>query len=300
MDMKIWVLSRKPDCYGNIRFLEEAEKAEIELEIINPEEFDIIVTKEGRKSILRNGNHVSLPDCLIPRMGAATTYFALAVIRHMERLGVLVLNSSQSIELARDKLAHLQALSVSNISIPKTMLAKFPLCMESLEREFEYPLVLKTIAGAEGKGVFLCESRDQMTDLAEFVEHSKDPNVNVILQEFIKTSRGRDVRVWLLGGRAIGAMLRTAKEGKFKANFSLGGDVAPYEMNPTVEWLAVESARLIGLDIAGVDILFDGDGFKVCEVNSSPGYEGFEKATDINIPREVFNYINIRLGETGG
>lgn len=295
--MKLWILAKKEnfDSYENRRFKEVARQMGTELTMVAPEEFDVIVTKEGRKSILHNGSTVELPDCLIPRMGAETTYFALAVIRHLERLGILILNFSQSIETAKDKLATMQLLASNNIPIPKTILAKFPLNIAVVEKEFAYPLILKTISGSQGKGVFLCENRAQLEDLADLMEISKDPKVNVILQEFVSSSKGNDIRVFVVGGRPVGAMLRTAREGKFKANFSAGGTVAPFHLNPEVEWLAVESARLMGLEIAGVDILFNGDNYKVCEVNSSPGFEGFEKATGLSIPQQIYNYILVRL-----
>lgn len=295
--MKIWILTRKEifKAYENRRFREAAEQMGIELTLIAPEECDIIVTKEGRKSILRNGKMVELPDSLIPRMGP-TTYFAFAIIRHLERLGIFVLNPSQGIETARDKLATLQTLSANNIPIPKTMLAKFPLNIAVVEKEFTYPLILKTVSGSQGKGIFLCENRSQLEDLADLMELSKDPKVNVILQEFVSSSKGKDIRVVVVGGRPIGAMLRTAREGRFKANFSAGGSVAAFNLNPAVEWLAVESAKVVGLDIAGVDILFDADNYTVCEVNSSLGFEGFEKATGIGVPEEIYRYIQVRLG----
>ncbi len=260
-------------------------------------ETDLITTKEGKKSIHYNGSCVDLPDVLIPRMGAATPYFALAVIRHMQNLGVLVLNSSASIEVAKDKMATLQKLTTHNVPIPKTMLAKFPLNLSIVENEFTYPIILKTVSGSLGKGVFLCESRSKLEDVMDLIEISSDSRINIILQEFVSTSKGRDIRVIIIGGKPIGAMLRTAKKGKFKANFSAGGKVTPFELNPTVEWLAVESTKLLGLDIAGVDILFDGDNYKICEVNSSPMFEGFEQATGIDVPKAIFEYAKLRLGQ---
>lgn len=296
--MKIWILAKKEsfESYENRRFEDAAEKMDIELTLIAPEECDIIVTKGGRKSILHNGKMVELPDGLIPRMGAGTTYFASAVIRHLERLGIFVLNSSQGIEVAKDKLATLQVLSANNIPIPKTMLAKFPLNITAVEKEFTYPLILKTVSGSQGKGIFLCENKSQLEDLADLMELSKDPKVNVILQEFASSRKGKDIRVVVVGGRPLGAILRTAKEGGFKANFSAGGAVATFNLNSAVEWLAVESAKVVGLDIAGVDILFDADNYAVCEVNSSPGFEGFEKATSRSVPEEIYRYIQVRLG----
>lgn len=298
--MKIWLLKKNEESssYEAERFKEVASQKDIVFQFVVPEEFDLIVTKEGRKSIRYNAEYTDLPDCLLPRMGAGTTYFALAVIRHLERLGVFVLNSSQSIENAKDKLASLQILSSHNIPIPKTMLAKFPLNLQLVENEFSYPLLIKTVSGTHGKGVFLCENKSQLEDLADLIQESRDPKVNVIFQEFVSSSTGKDIRVIVVGGRPLGAMLRIAASGKFKANYSRGGEVERIELNPEMEWLAVESARLLNLDIAGVDLLFDGDSYKVCEVNSSPGFRGFEKATGINVPQEIYNYVRVRLGES--
>lgn len=294
--MKIWILEKRKDfdSYTSKRFKETAKKMNVELKLVAPEELDLIVTKEGYKSIVYNGNLIDLPDCLIPRMGTVT-YYALAIIRHFERLGVFILNSSQSMETSKDKLATLQLLASNNIPIPKTMLAKFPLDISVIEKEFDYPLIIKTITGSKGRGVFLLEDRNKLNDLANLMEISKDPKINLILQEFISSSRGRDIRVIVLGGRVIGAMLRSSVNNNFKANYSAGGVVAPFSLNPVLEWLAIESSRLINLDIAGVDILFDGDNYRICEVNSYPGFEGFEKATGIDVPEEVYKYIQVRL-----
>lgn len=296
--MKVWLLAKKENFenYENQKFKEVAEEEGIEFEFVSNEDIDILVTKEGKKSIIYKGDYVDLPDCLIPRRGASTKYFDLAVIRQLERMGVFVANSSQSIEIAKDKLQTLQILAGNKIPIPKTILAKLPLNIDFIEKYFTYPLILKTLQGSEGKGVFLCENRNQLEDLVDFIEASKSTDTNFIIQEFVKSSKGKDIRVFVVGGRALGAILRIAKEGKIKANVSAGGEVEPFELNPEVEWLAVESARIIGLDIAGVDIFFNGDTYLVNEVNSSPGFKGFTKATGINIPKEIYHYIRVRLG----
>lgn len=295
--MNIWILEKLKDfgSYTSTRFKEVAERMNIKISLVAPEEFDLIVTKEGKKSILHKGKQVDLPDCLIPRIGTVT-YYSLAVIRHFERLGVFILNSSQSMETSKDKLATLQLLASSNIPIPKTMLAKFPIDVSTIEKEFRYPLILKTITGSQGKGVFLLENRNKLNDISSLMEISKDSKINLILQEFVASSKGKDIRVIVIGGRAIGAMIRKAKGRNFKANYSAGGGVKPLELNPVIEWLAIESTRVLGLDLAGVDILFDNENkYKICEINSYPGFEGFEKATGINVPEEIFNYIKLRL-----
>ncbi len=296
--IRTWILvgDDKRESYTVRRFLQAAEECNVSVQPVVPREFDIIATKEGRKSIHYEGKLVEIADCLIPRMGSSTTYFALAVIRHLERLGVFVLNSSLSIETSKDKLATMQVLAANSIPTPKTMLAKFPLSIDIVEKEFSYPIVIKTVSGSHGKGVFLCHTRMQLEDIANLIEVSKDPKVNVIIQEFVRSSSGRDIRVLVVGGRPIGAMVRTAKQKSFKANYSAGGSVAPFTMNAEVEWLAVEAASLIGLDIAGVDILFDGESYSICEINSSPGFEGLERATGIDVPKEIFRYLFIRLG----
>jgi len=294
---KIWILEKKTDfkSYTSNRFKEVAKKMNIDLKLIAPDDIDLIVTKEDKRSIIYKGNVINLPDFLIPRIGTIT-YYALAIIRQLERFGVFVLNSSQSMEISKDKLSTLQLLSTKNIPVPKTMLARFPFDISMVEKEFSYPIIVKTVVGSRGMGVFCVENRNKLKDLINLLEISKDPKTNLILQEFISTSRGKDIRVIIIGGRAIGAMLRKSSDGSFKANYSSGGLVENYEINPTIEWLAVESAKIVGLDIAGVDILFDKYSYKVCEINSYLGFEGFEKATKINLQEEIFKYIILRLG----
>ncbi len=294
--MKVWILTKNGwgNSPANLRLKDTASHMGFSCYVVHPEDFDIIVTKEGKSSIFYQGKNIMLPDCLLPRMGSATTYFAHAVIRHLEHLGVLVLNSSDSIALSKDKLSALQILKLNNIPIPKTQLAKFPINMGVVRKEFSFPIVLKTVSGSFGKGVFLCESRSKLKDTMDLIEISKDSKTNIILQEFVKSSKGRDIRVIVIGGKAYGAMLRTAKKGRFKANYSQGGKVEFFQITPDIEWLALESARILNLDIAGVDILFDGDKYLVCEVNSAPGFQGFEKATKIDIPKIIFEYIAFR------
>jgi gamma-F420-2:alpha-L-glutamate ligase len=292
--MHIWILAKqeKFDTYENLRFREAAYQHGVKLTMVAPEECEIIATGCGRKSIYIGQNEVEeLPDCLIPRTGSGTTYFAGAVIRHLERLGVFVLNTSESIKLAMDKMASVQTLASHSLPIPKTILAKFPLDLELIDKEFQYPLLIKKLSGSHGTGIALCQNRSQLEDTAGFVSRSS----NAIIQECIEDSMGRDMRVFVVGGRAIGAMLRTAKEGSFKANYSAGGSVHSVDLTSEMEWLAVESAKTIGLDIAGVDLLFDKEGYRICEVNSSPYFMGFEEATGIDIPVEIFNYVRVRL-----
>ncbi len=296
--MRGWMIFKRmedPEPYEIRRFREVAEERGIELRIISPEQFDLIVTRDDRKSILIDGAYEPLPQFLLPRMGAGTTYFALAVIRHLERLGVHTFNSSQSIEVVKDKLYTQQILAESDLPVPKTMLVKYPVNVELVDRQVGFPVVVKTISGSHGNGVFLCEKKANFKDLMELISATK-PNVNIILQEFIARSCGRDIRVFVIGGRVVACMERMARDESFKANFSRGGEVRAYEINPEIEWLATESAEILNLDIAGIDLLFDGDHFKICEVNSSPEFQGIESCCGVSIPDEIYNFIKVRLG----
>ncbi|WP_424353680.1 ATP-grasp domain-containing protein [Methanosarcina mazei] len=284
--MKGWILYKstaaelKNDLYEINRFIKVADEKRIELRVVKPDQFDLIVTRDDRKSILLDGEIVPLPDFLLPRMGAGTTYFALAVIRHLERLGVCVINSSQSIDTVRDKLYSQQILAERGISYPNTMFAKNPVNISLVEKYLGFPLIVKALSGSMGKGIFLSENHDNFRDLMELI-HITNPSANIILQEFIKSSLGRDLRVLVIGGRAVACMERIAPAGSFKSNYSRGGTVRKFDMTPEVEELATETARTFGLDIAGIDLLFDGDHFKVCEANSSRALKGLKNAVEL-------------------
>jgi gamma-F420-2:alpha-L-glutamate ligase len=280
--MKGWILYRKgknelkESNYEVHRFLSEAEKSSIELQIIKPEQIDIIVGKDDLGNIMVDGRNCPLPDFVIPRMGAGTTYFALAVIRQLERLGVYSVNSSNSIEIVRDKLYTQQILAKNNLPIPKSMLVKFPVNIELVEEYINFPVVVKTISGSQGNGVYLSENKNNFIDLMHLLE-STNPNANIIMQEFIKTSRGVDLRIITVGGRVIGCMKRINNNGGFKANFSAGGMVEKYELNAEIEWLATTVSSIMNLDIAGIDLLFDEGHFKICECNLNYAYNTYLK-----------------------
>jgi len=289
-------LEVKPEVYEINRLIAEAKKHTIDLHVLKPEQIDLIVTKEDRKSILVNDKPTSLPDFVLPRMGAGTTYFALAVIRHLERLGVPGFNNSDSIDTVKDKLYTHQILAQSNLPVPKTMLVKFPVDINLIEKHIGFPAVIKTLSGSQGKGVFLVRDKQSCKDLFQLLEIT-NAKISIIIQEFIETSYGKDLRVFTVGGRVVACMERKSNSEDFKANYSLGGTVSSYPVTPEIEWLAVEVTRLLGLDIAGVDLLFDHDHFKICEVNSSPGFQGVESCCNVNIPKEIYTYLKLRLGE---
>jgi len=213
----------------------------------------------------------------------------------LERLGVVSINSSQSIETVKDKLYTHQVLAQSNLPVPRTMLVRHPVDMELVRKQVGFPVVVKTISGEQGTGIYLAETESGFEDLMELI-HETRGNANLIMQEFIAASRGRDLRIFIVGGRPVACVERRAKDGGFKANHSRGGEVKPFPMTPEIEWMATETARLLGLEIAGIDLLFDGDHFRVCEANSAPGFASIEECTDIDLPDAIFHYLRIRLG----
>lgn len=297
--MKGWVIfepfaNAKEEDYGIKRFKEVAVEEGIDLKVISAREVDIFVSND-KTGVRLNGERVDLPDFVIPRLGSRTSYFSLAVIRQLETLGVFVVNSSRSIEIVKDKLFTQQILGQNNLPVPKTMLAKFPIDVDYVRSELGFPVILKTLSGNRGVGVFLSETEESFVDLVSLIEVT-NRDANLILQEFIKASFGRDLRVLTIGGKVIACIQRTAKEGSFKANVSQGGSALPYPLNDEIEWLATQVSNTLGLDFAGIDLLFSENHFLICEANSAPGFKGIEASVDLNIPRELFNFIRIRLG----
>ena len=281
------------EMYERERFIEEADKYGIDFSLVFADEIDLIVSRDDRKSIRFRNDIVALPDSLLARTGSGTGYFNLSVIRQFERLNVPTIPNSSSIEASKDKMYANQILAQAGLPIPKTMLTRFPCKAELVEKVVGFPCVLKVVTGSHGAGVYLCENAKQFEDLSELIS-SLDGKTSMIIQEYIKFSEGRDLRVIVVGGRVIGAMQRTSTDGSFKANISRGGKGEPYDVDDEMEMLAIQVAKVLDLDVAGVDLLFHNDGYRICEANSSPGFKGFEQALGINIPQKIFDYAKLR------
>ena len=277
------------------RLVEEFKKQSVDIRVVNPQDVDIFVDRDDRKSIIVSGQQRKLPDFVLPRTGSGTTYFIKAIIRHMERLGVVMINGSESIDAVKDKLYSQQILGQSNLPVPKTMLVRHPINLELIEKNLSYPIIVKTLSGSYGAGVFLVEDRKQFRQLMKMAELTK-PSYNIIVQEFIQDSYGKDLRVLVVNGKVVGCMMRQAVDGDFRANLTRGGEAIPYQIDENIEWLGGECARLLHLDIAGVDLLFNNGSYTICEVNSAPGFEGMEKYTNKNIAIEMVNYVVKKIG----
>ena len=297
--MNGWVLYKNvvSESWETQKLVEEFEKQDIKIRVVNPQDVDIFVSRDDRKSILVAGKARGLPDFVIPRTGSGTTYFIKAIIRHLERLGVVLINGSASIDTVKDKLYTQQILGESNLPVPKTLLVRHPINVDFVEKNIGFPIIVKTLSGSFGAGVFLAENKRQFQDLIKLAEITSK-SYNIIVQEFIKDSWGRDIRVFVLNNKVVGCMMRQATDGDFRANITRGGEGIPYQITEEIEWLGGESARLLHLDIAGVDLLFDNGSYRVCEVNSSPGFEGMDKYTNTNIAELIVNFVKHKVGYT--
>ena len=293
--MKFWMLGNRltTEMYERERFIEEADIYDIDFSVVFADEIDLIVSRDDRKSIRYRNDIVPLPDVVLARTGSGTGYFNLSVLRQFERLNVPTIPNSHSIEASKDKMYANQILAQAGLPIPKTMLTRFPCKAELVEKQVGFPCVIKVVTGSHGAGVYLCETPKQFEDLSELIS-SLDFKNSMIVQEYIKESEGRDLRVIVIGGRVVGAMQRKSTDGSFKANISRGGRGEAYDVDDQMELLAIQTAKVLDLDVAGVDLLFHNDGYRICEANSAPGFKGFEAALGINIPQKVFEYAKLR------
>ena len=292
-----WIIHKKElgENFEVSRLVEEFEKQGVDVRVVNPKDVDIFVDRDDRKSIIVDGKPRKLPDFVFPRTGSGTTYFIKAIIRHMERLGVTMINGSDAIDNVKDKLYSQQILGQSNLPVPKTMLVKHPINLELVEKNLSYPMIVKTLSGSYGSGVFLVEDRKQFRQLMKMAELTK-PSYNIIIQECIEDSLGKDLRVLVVNGKVIGCMMRQSIDGDFRANITRGGEAIPYQVDEDIEWIGGECARLLNLDIAGVDLLFNEGTYTICEVNSAPGFEGMEKFTKVNVGEKIVNYVVKKIG----
>lgn len=305
--MEVWVLygddieSNADLAHEARRFIAEAQKMDVDLKVIKPSQFDLLVTQEVRDTVLIDGKPVSLPDFVFPYFNHTDQgYFALAIVRQLERLGVQVFNGADVIETVRDKLHTHQILAESGIDTPDTMLAKFPVDMKLIEETIGFPVVVKTLNGALGIGVFLVETQNAFSDLMELVGET-NPNLQLIFQKFVSVSKGRDLRLFIVEGQVIAAMERRAQDGGFKANFSSGGSVHFYEAPQEAVDIAIRTAEVLNIDIGGVDLLFKEDGgFTICEANTFPGFKGLEQASGVNVAGKILEVMQARLAQNGG
>ncbi len=291
--MKIWILDKEKSKESNWikKLLEEWLNKWLNIEFVAVEDIELVINAELDEKLFIKNQKVKLPDIVIPRMD--NSYQIKSIIDFMENQGINIINSNKSRLLANDKFLSLQKLAANRIPVPKTMLLKWIPSIEFVEKQLSYPIIIKKLDWHAGKWIIKVNNNQELEDILEMLEESLSRlNNNLIVQEYIWEKAGQDLRIFLVWGRIVWSMLRKGKEWDFKANFSWGWSVYAHELNETEEILAVEAANIIWLDIAWVDLLFDKDsGYKICEVNASPGWKGLEQATGVNIAGEIINYI---------
>lgn len=300
--MEVWILfneeieSSSAEAFEVRRFMAEGREMGIKVKVYHPEQFDLLVCEESRDSVLIDGEAVPLPDYVLPRCYVIDSgYFSMAVVRQLERLGVPIFNDSASIEMVADKMHTHQALAESNLPTPTTMLAKFPIDIDLVESSIGFPIVVKTLLGVNGTGVFLMDSRDQFEDLMSFMEQTS-PDTQLIFQKYIAMSHGRDLRLFVVDGEVIASMERRSSDGGFKANYTQGAQVVEFVPDEEAKELAIQTAEILNLQVAGIDLLYDESGYTICEANSFPGFKGLESCCNVNVPREIYRAMQKRLG----
>jgi RimK family alpha-L-glutamate ligase len=280
--------------YESQRLVDSFTAKGIKTRVAHPDDFDIIVDRNIRAGIKIKGEDIELPRLVLVRLGAGILPFQLAVVRHFEQAGVPCINGSTAIETVKDKLRSSQILSRSGIAIPNTMLVRWPIEDKLVTDNIGFPCVVKVVTGSYGEGVHLCERKKDYKKLVEFVENLGNKKT-MIVQEYLGDRPGEDLRVLVIGGKVVGAMKRTAPEGDFRANITGGGTGENFPLTEEIEFIARETAKALNLDIAGVDLLFDSRGFRVCEANSNPGFKGFETYCGLDVADLITEYVKFRI-----
>lgn len=287
--MKIAVLSRNSHLYSTRRLIEAIRAAGHEALVVDHSLCDLIIEQEG-PSIIYKGEKLVGVDAIIPRIGASVTFYGTAVVRQFELMGAFSAVESQAIVRSRDKLRSLQILSKAGLGMPKTAFTNFSKGGEKalIERVGGAPLIIKLLEGTQGLGVVLAETKKAGQSVIEAFHGLK---ARIIVQEFIKEAKGADIRAFVVNGKVVGAMKRQGAEGEFRSNLHRGGVATVIKLSKAEKMAALGAAKALGLAIAGVDLLQSERGPLILEVNSSPGLEGIEKATGINIAAEIVKYI---------
>ncbi len=286
--MRIAVLSRNRSLHSIRRLLQEASTAGVQLDTINPLECQLVV--DGKQSHILVGNQdVPDYDAVLPRIGASITEYGLAVVKQFEALGYHTINHSQAIAESRDKMRCAQILMQAGLLVPPTVLTRTQKGMRNILKIVGgMPAVLKVLQGTQGVGVMLVNST---LSLASVLDAFWGLGKDLVIQQFIAEGAGRDYRVLVVGKEVVAAMMRTAPEGEFRSNIHRGGAGSLIKLPKAYERAAVRATEVLGLEIAGVDLIDSDRGPMILEVNSSPGFEGIERATGLNIAGAMVQHM---------
>jgi ribosomal protein S6--L-glutamate ligase len=286
--MKIAILSRNPNLYSTKRLVEAAVQRGHEAFVVDHLKCNIEIEQSG-PSLYYQDNYLEGFDAVIPRIGASVTFYGTAVVRQFEMMNVFSAVSSRGIVHSRDKLRCLQVLSREGLGLPKTVFTNYSKNVDHVvESAGGAPVVLKLLEGTQGLGVVLAENHNAAQSVLEAFNGLK---ARVIVQEFIKEAKGADIRAFVVDGKVVGAMKRQGKEGEFRSNLHRGGSSQIIELTDEEERTAILAAKCVGLGVAGVDMLQSERGPLVLEVNSSPGLQGIESTTDLDIAGIIIEYL---------
>jgi ribosomal protein S6--L-glutamate ligase len=282
--MRIAILSRGPNLYSTRRILEAARQRGHETKVLNTMRFSIMV-EQDKPALYYKARRLRPYDAVIPRIGASVTFFGTAVVRQFEQMGVFTLNSSHAISVSRDKLRSLQVLSRHNIGLaPTAFVREREGVLDAIRRVGGAPVIIKVLEGTQGIGVILADSPKVAQAIVETLQSARQ---NVLIQKFVAESRGRDLRAFVVGDRVVAAMRRVAQGDEYRSNVHRGGHAEPVSLTPDYERTAILAAQIMGLRVAGVDMLESDGGPKIVEVNSSPGLQGIEEATKIDVASAI-------------
>lgn len=286
--MKIAILSRNPKLYSTRRIVEAGTELGHEMHVIDPLRCYMTIASQ-RPTIHYKGEELTGFDAIIPRIGASITFYGTAVARQFEMMGVYNINESVAISRSRDKLRSLQLLARKGVGLPVTGFAHSTQYTNDLiDQVGGAPLVIKLLEGTQGIGVVLAETRKAGESV---IEAFRGLDANILVQEFIKEAQGADIRCLVVGDKVVAAMKRQGKEGEFRSNLHRGGSASIARLTPEERLTAVRAAKIMGLNVAGVDLLRSNHGPVVMEVNSSPGLEGVETATGKDVAGMIVKFI---------
>lgn len=286
--MKIAILSRNQSLYSTRRLYEETINKGHDPQIFDHLKLYVSI-RQGKPSIHYGGQDIGHFDAVIPRIGASVTFYGTAMVRQFEMMGVFSAVESQAITRSRDKLRSLQIMARAGLGLPVTGFARNAHDVDDcIEMVGGTPLVIKLLEGTQGVGVVLAETKKAAKSV---VEAFYGLDINILIQEFIKESKGTDIRAFVVDGRIVGAMMRHAKEGEFRANLHMGGKAELVKLTRDERYAALKAASVLGLKVAGVDMLRSKRGPLIIEVNSSPGLEGIENATGLNIAGSIIDFV---------
>jgi ribosomal protein S6--L-glutamate ligase len=286
--VRIFILSRNKESYSSRRLRAAAVRRGHVVRVVDTLELSILV-EENRPLLFFRGEEMQPPDAVIPRIGASLTFFGTAVVRQFEQMGVFCLNNSHAISVSRDKLRSMQVLSRHDIGIPPTaFVVDRGDVLPAIARVGGAPVIIKLLEGTQGVGVILAESIKVAEAIIETLQTAKQ---HVLIQKFVAESKGKDLRAFVVGGRVVAAMRRTAQGDEFRANVHRGGKAERVVLTPDYERAAIRAAQIMGLHVAGVDILESSVGPQIMEVNSSPGLEGIETATGVDVANAIISHL---------